>query len=61
MVLVNMAMLCIEGHWLPRAGGLLDQDSWFIEVLQTIVSAQAARKNREMQSTQRNMPKPKGR
>jgi hypothetical protein len=56
-----MAMLCIEGHWLPRAGGLLDQDSWFIEVLQTVVSAQAARKNREMQSTQRNMPKPKGR
>lgn len=60
-MLVNMAMLCIEGGWLPRSGGLLDQDSWFVEVLQTVTSAKLERKNREMQRAQRNAPKPKGR
>lgn len=60
-MLMNMAMLCLEGHWLPRAGGLLDQDAWFVEVLQTVSAAKLERKNQEMARAQRQAPKARGR
>jgi hypothetical protein len=45
--LLNMAATCQKYRLLPRAGGLLDQDAWFVEVLQTVANATTEREKND--------------
>lgn len=38
---VELTRLCQAMHVLPRAGGVLDQDSYHIYMIQTVLAAQA--------------------
>lgn len=44
MIMLNMAALCHELRTLPRPGGLLDQDSFFVHVLSEFSAAMSEKR-----------------
>jgi hypothetical protein len=51
MQILQLVRLCQATGTLPESGGLLDQDSYFIFLLETVLGADAERAERERPKT----------
>lgn len=54
---INMIGLCKAFGCLPRPGGLLEQDSLVVHLMQVVLAAQEEAEEREAERQRRNAPK----
>lgn len=52
--IMNAVNTCQVLHCLPRPGGLFDQDSFFVEVMQIVLVAQQERNEKDSKQAERN-------